>query len=215
MTRKESTALAAVARHFSAVAGKPIALQVLAFTPKTARKGGAPPRLRLDRVALGLVRRLREALGGAVPDDRTIAVTITAPIRQAAKTAAAMGEQIRLRLQRRSAGCSTDRIHGNEIQIWVLKGGTAVTSKLIGFVHNPDRNPAILIELTRALLAASGPQRSAGRGTRERWLVIENQAGLLPVDLYRNVCRQLRLEASFEQILVILPGGGVEKLSRR
>jgi hypothetical protein len=150
-----------------------------------------------------------------VPDDRTILVTITAPIWQAAKTAAVMEEQIRLRLRRRTAGHRADRIHGNKIQIWILKGGTALTSKLVGFVHNPDQDPAILIELTRALLAASRPERRAGRGARQRWLVIENQAGLLPIESYRNVCGQLRLGVVFEQILVTLPGGGVEKLSCR
>lgn len=195
------------------IAGKPIALKVLSFTPKPARdRWAVKPRLRLDRVAVGLIHRLRGALGCAVPDDRTIVVTVTAPIRQAAKTAVGMEKQIRLRLRRRSAGCSTARIHGNEIQIWILKGGTLLTSKLVGFVHNPDKDPAILIELTRALLDASRPARRAGRGARERWLIIENQAGLLPIESYRNVCGQLRLGVLFERILVTLPGGGVEKL---
>lgn len=198
------------------IAGKPIELKVLAFTPKPARNRGAvKPRLRLDRVAIGLVDRLRAALGLAVPDDRTIVVTVTAPIRQAAKTAAAMEQEIRLRLRRRSMGRSAGRIHGNKIQIWILPGGTALTSKLVGFVHNPDKDPAILIELTRALLAASGPERRAGRGARKRWLVIENQAGLLPIESYRNVCGQLRLGVVFEQILVTLARGAAEELSCR
>jgi hypothetical protein len=198
------------------IAGKPIGLKVLAFAPRLARyRGAVKPRLRLDRVAVGVVARLRAALGRAVPDNRTIVVTLTAPIRRAAKTAAAMEEQIRLRLRRRSMGRSADRIHGNKIQIWILKGGTALTSKLVGFVHNPDSDPAILIGLTRALLAASRPERRAARGARQRWLVIENQAGFLPIESYRNVCGQLRLGVLFEQILVTLPGGGVEKLSCR
>jgi hypothetical protein len=230
MTGNESTALAEVARHFSAtleegaprsgallrIGGRTIALEVLAFTPTPARSREAvKPRLRLDRVAVGLIDRLRVALGNAVPDDRTLVVTITAPIRRAAKTAAAIEDRIRLRLKRRSAGRGAGRIHGNRVQMWVLEGGTALTSKLVGFVHNPDRDPAILIELTRTLLAASGPERGAGRGARGRWLVIEDRAGLLPIDCYRNVCGQLRLGVLYEQILVIPPGGGVEKLSCR
>jgi hypothetical protein len=198
------------------IAGKPVALKVLAFMPKPARNRGAvKPRLRLDRVAVGLVDRLRAALVRVVPDDRTVVVTITAPIWQAAKTAAAMEEQIRLGLRRRSAGRSAIHVHGNKIQIWILKGGIGLTSKLVGFVHNPDRDPAILIELTRALLAASRPDRRAARGAPVRWLVIENHAIRLPIESYRNVCGQLRLGDLFEQILVILPGGGVEKLRGR
>ena len=214
MTRNEAATLALVARY----ARKPIALKVVAFNSRSLRNRGAvKPRLRLDRVAVGLVDRLRAALGDAVPDDRTIIVTITAPIRQASKTAAAIEDLIRLRLQRPSAARSAGRIHGNKIQVWILKGGTALTSKLVGFVHNPDRDPLILIELTRALLAASGPERRAGKAARarERWLVIENQAGLLPIESYRNVCGQLRLGILFEHIVVTLPGGGVEKLSCR
>ena len=198
------------------IAGKPIGLEVLAFTPRPARHRGAlKPRLRLDRVAVGLLHRLRAALRRAVPNDRTVVVTITAPIWQASKTAAAMEEQIRRRLRRGSAGRSAIRIHGNKIQIWILQGGRGLPSKLVGFVHNPDKDPAILIELTRALLAASRPSRKAGRGARQRWLVIENRAGFLPIESYRNVCGQLRLGVVFERILVSLPRGGVEKLSCR
>jgi hypothetical protein len=195
----------------------PRALQILTFSPK-ARRNRRPitPRLRLDRVALGLVDSLRVALGGVVPDDRTIAVTITAPIRQAAKTAAAIERQIRLRLRRRSLGRSAHRIHKNKIQIWVLRGGTALTSKLVGFVHNPDVDPAVLIELTSALVAAmSSRQPTARSGRRKRRLLIEDRPGLLPLATYHNVCGQLRLGAVYGEIRVSLSGGRAEKLSRR
>ncbi|MBV9725086.1 MAG: hypothetical protein JO299_07915 [Gammaproteobacteria bacterium] len=143
---------------------------VLTFLPEAARNGRpVTPRLRLDRVALRLVESLRVALAGVVPEGRTVALTITAPIRQAAKTATAIEGQIRLRLRRRSLGRSAHSIHENSVQIWVLKGGTALTSKLVGFVHNPDVDPAALIELTapcsqRWIRSGAQPRQGARRG---------------------------------------------------
>jgi len=190
---------------------------VLTFLPEAARNGRpVTPRLRLDRVALRLVESLRVALAGVVPEGRTVALTITAPIRQAAKTATAIEGQIRLRLRRRSLGRSAHSIHENSVQIWVLKGGTALTSKLVGFVHNPDVDPAALIELTSALLAAMDSQRrTAQTGRPKGRLLIEDPRGLLPLATYQNICAQLRLGAVDGEILVSLSGGRVQKLSAR
>jgi len=230
--RNERAAIEAVARYLTAaraprrgsadasltLAGERIALEVVAITPHAVRACRTMnPRLRLDKVALGGVDRLRAALQGRVSDERTVIVTITAPIRLASKTAAAIADRIRRRLERAAAaGRSTHTIHQNTIQIWVLKGGTAMTSKLVGFVHNPDADPRILIEVTRALLAAIGPHRgTAPSRSRARWLVIADEDDLLPVETYRNVCGQLRLVTTFQQIFVALAGGRVERLSRR
>ncbi|MBV9316108.1 MAG: hypothetical protein JOZ34_01485 [Gammaproteobacteria bacterium] len=134
----------------------------------------------------------------------------------AAKTATAIEGQIRLRLRRRSLGRSAHSIHENSVQIWVLKGGTALTSKLVGFVHNPDVDPAALIELTSALLAAMDSQRrTAQTGRPKGRLLIEDRRGLLPLATYQNICAQLRLGAVDGEILVSLSGGRVQKLSAR
>jgi hypothetical protein len=228
--RSERTAIAAVAQHLAAagdrsrgsadpaltVAGKRIVLEVVAIRAKAARASRTmKPRLRLDRVALGLMDRLRVAVEASVPEDRTIIVTITAPIRLASKTAASMASSIRRRLARRAAaGRSIHNIHGNTIQIWILPRAGAMTSKLVGFVHNPDANPRILIEVTRALLAATGPQqRVAARRSGARWLVIADQDELLPIDTYRNICAQLRLQSAFAQIFVGACGGRIVKVA--
>jgi hypothetical protein len=227
--RSERTALEAVAQHLAAacdrsrgsadaaltVAGKRIGLDVVAIRAQAGRASRTmKPRLRLDRVALGLMDRLRVAVEASVPEDRTIIVTITAPIRLASKTAASMASSIRRRLARRAAGRSIHNIHGNTIQIWILPRAGAMTSKLVGFVHNPDANPRILIEVTRALLAATGPQqRVAARRSGARWLVIADQDELLPIDTYRNICAQLRLQSAFAQIFVGACGGRIVKVA--
>ncbi|MBV8974616.1 MAG: hypothetical protein JOY74_05785 [Sinobacteraceae bacterium] len=97
-----------------------------------------------------------------------------------------------------------------------MKGGTALTSKLVGFVHNPDVDPAALIELTSALLAAMDSQRrTAQTGRPKGRLLIEDRRGLLPLATYQNICAQLRLGAVDGEILVSLSGGRVQKLSAR
>lgn len=224
--RLQRAAIEAVAGHFAAtlqmakgpgdarltLAGKRIALVVTAVETRAARRARiAKPGLRFDRVALGLIARLQTALHDAVPDHDTVLVTITAPIRLPAKTAAAMTEKIRSLVATRAAPARlTDRIHGNDIQTHLLKGGTARTSRLVGFVHNPDSDPAILVAVTRSLLArVDSRQRAAG----SRWLVVAGQDASVPLETYRRVWAQLGLRTVFEKTLVVVAGGRIATLS--
>jgi hypothetical protein len=169
--------------------------------------GGLPaPRLRFDRTAVGLVRRLQTALARSVPVGRTVIVTITAPIWQDSKTGAVLEERIRgLLAGRRSRLQAT--IHGNRIEVRVLKGGTHRTSRLIGFVHNPKPGPALLFEVTRALLARAGK----GQGSRsgERWLIRPNREGRALLETLRQAGTALRARSALRGILL------AEDVSRR
>ena len=113
LRKHERAALEAVARHFSAtwekgegppdayltIARKRVAVEVTTIKQRIADRGGlTTPRLRFDRVALGLVRRLQARLCESVPDGKTVILTITAPIRVPAKTAAALENKIRTSL---------------------------------------------------------------------------------------------------------------------
>ena len=115
LRKRERAALDAVARHFSApwkeaagaspdayltLAGKRIAVTVAAIKPQIATPSKL--RLRFDKVVLRLIADLRARLGAAVPDRQTVIVTVTAPIRLPAKTAAALHNEIRGRLLRKS-----------------------------------------------------------------------------------------------------------------
>jgi hypothetical protein len=225
-TNIEQATTQAVARHFSAtlqkgrgsadavltVAGTRIPLLVtLVGLPAGRRAQVTKPRLRFDRVALGLIERLRTALYGSVPDGRTVIVTITAPIRLPAKTALALEAKIRKSVATRAAPARlTDTIHGNEIQVHLLKGGTPRTARLIGFVHNPDSDPSILIDVARSLLARLDPgERTTGR----RWLVIAGKDGPVPIEACRQVCSQLGVSNVFEQTLVATPEGHVATMT--
>lgn len=146
------------------------------------------PRLRFDRVAVGLVKRLQSVLSKSVPDGRTVVVTITAPIRKDSKTGLLLEDKIRELLATGRAQLNTT-INGNRIQVRVLEGGTSQTSKLIGFVHNPKPDPAVLFDITRFVLASIGSNK--GRSTGGRRLAIANQDGLAPARTVRQVCLAL------------------------
>src|SRR5215472_8322721 len=208
----EQAAIQALARHLSAtvpegrepadtrltLAGKRTALAVACIDSRPAQRAKTTqPRLRFDRVALRLVDDLRTALSGSVSRGQTVLVTITAPIRLPARTATAIEEKIRKLVATRAAPARlADTIHGNEVQVHLLKGGTGRTARLIGFVHNPESDPTILIDVARSLLARIGAgERTAGR----RWLVIACNGGPVPIEACRHIYSGLGLRTVFEK----------------
>jgi hypothetical protein len=188
-----SSAARSHASAYAGIAGKRVAVKTVAF------KGGKEPRLRFDRTAVGLVRRLQASLAKSVPDGKAVVVTVTAPIRQDSKTGVALEDKIReLLLTRRAQLKAT--IYGNRIQVRVLNGGASRTSKLIGFVHNPEPNPALLFDVARIVLARMGSGKRPPRD--DRWLIIGNRDGLAPVETIRQVCLALRARTVFKRILL-------------
>jgi hypothetical protein len=106
--------------------------------------------LRFDKVATRVVARLQAAVGEAVPHGMTVLVTITAPIRVPAKTAAALEDRIRALLKRKLLRRDViDTIHGNRVRIRLLKDQSARAPKLIGFVHNADTDARLLLDRWR------------------------------------------------------------------
>lgn len=113
-------------------------------------------RLRFDRVALRFVESLQASLGATIPDGRTLVVTITAPIRLPAKTAAALEANIRRNLARGRAGLEIrETIHGNRVTARLLGGRLPGNVSVIGFVHNPEPDLEVLFAAMQALLAST------------------------------------------------------------
>lgn len=232
MSKRERAAIEAVARHFSAtwekgeappdayltIAKKRIALEVTTIRPRVADRGGlTTSRLRFDLVALGFVRRLQAALGESVPDGKTLIVTITAPIRVPSKTAAALEGKIRTCLACRSAQVDArDTIHGNQIRVRSVKGGSRRTTKVIGFVHNPDSDADVLLDITHSLIECIGTKagQSAPAGfAGDRWLVLAGGDRLSHIEPYRHVYSQLSITTDFKKIVMMLAGGRIEALT--
>ncbi len=108
-------------------------------------------RLRFDKVVMGLVGDLKAALSNYVPEGQTIVFTLTAPIRLPGKTAAELEQLVREGL---AGGELRSIIHGNEIRVRRVTGVSALMPKVAGFVHNPDSDAGLILDLAeRELLA--------------------------------------------------------------
>ena len=218
--KQELAAIEAVARHFSAtwekgkgphdaflvVGGKRVAVEVTAIKRRIAGLDRFPkPRLRFDKVALRVVSALQASLGEVVPEGETAIVTITAPIRLASKTTAAVEDKIRDCLARRSARFEVkDTIHGNQVRIRLVKGVSSQAPKVIGFVHNPDPGAGILLDMTQSLLEGIG---APARFAVDRWLVLAMEDEPSHFETYQQVYSQLSMPTEFKKILMVFSGG--------
>jgi hypothetical protein len=173
-------------------------------------------RLRFDKVATRLIERLQAAVAGPVPQGTTVLVTITAPIRLAAKTAAALEERIRTLLARGlSDRDRMETLYGNRVRIRLWRHDAARRPKLIGFVHNPDVDAVLLLNIVRELhdrvRAAAGAGAAIGSG--DRWLVVISAAAGSAVEAYRYMYSQLRLTTPFRKVVIVFGDERVEMLA--
>ena len=232
LNKQERTALESVAKRFSAtwgkgsdppdayriVSGKRVAVDIATLKWRgTLAVNAAKPRLRFDKVATRLIERLQAALGETVPDGMTVLLTITAPIRLASKTAGVLEGKIQTVLGRESP--SRDEkitIHGNRVQIRVLTEASKRAPKMIGFVHNPDSDPLLLLNTTSKLLEliSTDVGSRATRFAGDRWLVVISERNISFLELYRYICSQLRRATDFKKTLMVFGDGRVEMLTR-
>jgi hypothetical protein len=229
--KQERTAIEAVATQFSAtwekgsdppdaylmVAGKRVAVDITTLKRHgTGQGNAAKPRLRFDKVVMRLMKRLQATLGETVPDGVTVLLTITAPIRLPSKTAASLEDKIQTLLGRRSLGRDEkETIHGNRVQIRLLRDESERAPKMIGFVHNSDSDPLLLLNMTRELLELSNAEagRRAPKPADDRWLVVISARGNSCLEVYRYIYSQLRMSTDFEKVLMVFDDGDVGMLT--
>jgi hypothetical protein len=232
LRKPEWAAVEAVAKHFSAtwengeqppgayirVGKRKVAVNITSIKRRMIKWDDlAKPRLRFDKVVLRLLGSLQSGLHQAVPDGKTLIVTVTAPIRLPGKTANALEDKIRSSLAHRPGRLElNDTVHGNRVRVRLAKSFRG-TSKVIGFVHNPDSDPGALLGVTDLLLNRIGadaekhlPAAFAG----DRWLVIGYEGEPIQVDTYRHVCSQISLPTDLKKVLMVLAGGIVESISK-
>jgi hypothetical protein len=231
LRQQERKAIEAVARRLSntwkkrsdpveacfMVAGKRVAIEIAALKLRiTGKNNAAKPGVRSDKVATRLIKRLRAALGESVPDGTTVLLTVTAPIRLPSKTGTSLENKIQMLLGRRSPDrAEKDTIHGNRVQIRLLRDGSEQAPKLIGFVHNSDSDPLLLLNMTREFLELIGA-KTGRRGAKlagERWLVVTSAAGISCLEAYRHIYSQLRMATAFKKILMVFGDGSVGMLT--
>jgi hypothetical protein len=233
LKKQERTAIEAVAKQLSAtweegsgrpaaymrVAGKQVAVDVTTFKRRGASQGNtAKPHLRFDQAATRVIERLKAALGKTVPDGMTAVVTITAPIRVPSRTAASLEGKIQTLLRRGWRGRDTkDTVHGNRIRIRILRGESARAASLIGFVHNSDSDPLLLLNMTRELLElpSAGAGTRASRAADDRWLVVVSAGGSSGLETYRYIYSQLRVATDYKKTVMAFGDGRVGMLAGR
>jgi hypothetical protein len=231
LNKQERTAIEAVARRFSAkwengsdlagaylmVAGKRVALDIKTLKRRgTGQGNAAKPRLRFDKVVTRLMERLQATLGETVPDGMTVLVTITAPIRLPSKTAASLEDKIQTLVGRGSPRRDEkDTIHGNRVQIRLLRDESERAPKMIGFVHNSDSDPFLLLNMTGDLIELFSAEAGwpAPKLAGDRWLVVISAEGSSCLEAYRYIYSQLRMTTSFEKILMVFGDGSVGTLT--
>jgi hypothetical protein len=199
------------------VAGKRVAVGIAALKLRvTGKNKAAKPGLRFDNVAIRLIERLRAALGESVPDGATVLLTVTAPIRLPSKTTTSLENKIQMLLGRRSPDRDEkDTIHGNRVQIRLLRDGSERAPKLIGFVHNSDSDPLLLLNMAREFLKLVGAEtgRRGAKRAGDRCLVVTSAAGISCLEAYRHIYSQLRMATAFQRILMVFGDGCVGMLT--
>jgi hypothetical protein len=238
LKKQEQSTMEAVARRFSAkwkeggdspgaylkVNGKRVAVTTATLTRRGAGQGNTgTPRLRFDRVVIWLMKRLQATLAKTVPKGVTVLLTVTAPIRLPAKTAASLGERIQTLLGRGKPGRDVPArdlettIHGNRIRIRVLRDESGRAPKMIGFVHNSDTDPLLLFNMTGEMLELASVEagRRAPKSFVERWLVAVSARGISCLPAYRYIYSQLLAAPGFKKVVMVFGDGRVGVLAER
>jgi hypothetical protein len=113
-----------------------------------ARLAASGCRLRHDRVAVRLVAGVAAAVAPAVAPDRGIIFAVTAPIRQPARMIAALAPLLR----DLSAGSLRTMLHGNAVHARSVARRTPGMPGVLGFVHNPDRDGGVVLDMVEAAI---------------------------------------------------------------
>ena len=86
---------------------------------------------------------------------------------------------------------------------------------MIGFVHNPESDPLLLLNMTCELLeliSAAAGWRAPGLAG-DRWLVVISARRSSCLEAYRCIYSQLRMATGFQKILMVFRDGRVGTLT--
>jgi len=172
--------------------------------------------LRFDKVVIRLRDRLRAFCDQTVPPGTTVVVTVTAPIRLAARTAASIEERINQCVDRGRGGPDMrDTVHGNQVRIRALSGGSDRVSRLVGFVHNSETSAARLMDIASEVfdLVEAASRGRARRKAGQREPIRVSAAASSWLDAYRHAYAQLTAGRLADGTRIVFPDGQVETLS--
>ena len=109
-----------------------------------AKSGGKTIRsfgLRFDKVVQRIFSDLRISLESLIPEGKVVLVTVTAPIRVPAQTAAMISDLIAEKILQGKPFANNDSIIlGNRVRIRIISVPGGFKQKVLGLVHNSDVN---------------------------------------------------------------------------
>ena len=109
--------------------------------------------LRFDRVVVRVLNHLRLFVGADAPEGLTVLLTLTAPVRAPKTTAVALEREVAALLQN---GCpEAERsvvLYGNRAALRLIEHAPRRGQVLLGFVHNPDVDAAVILHLAERWL---------------------------------------------------------------
>jgi hypothetical protein len=109
--------------------------------------------LRFDRVVVTVLDRLTHFAEVVAPAGLSVLVTISAPIRQPAKTVRALQQEIQALLSAKISGPEQSAVvHGNDVKMRLVQRSDDQAPPLIGFVHNPGTSGKQLLDLAEEWL---------------------------------------------------------------
>jgi hypothetical protein len=114
-----------------------------------ARIAAAGIRLRFDKSFVRLVDGLKASLAEVVPDGQALIITVSAPIKRRARTAAALESLVRGGLPKAEVRTT---IEDNQIRLRRVTGVPARMPRVIGFVHNPESDAGVILAMAEAWL---------------------------------------------------------------
>jgi len=178
---------------------------------------GSTSGLRFDKVVVRLLGRLRAFCQPALPPGTTVVVTVTAPIRLAAKTAAAIEALIARDVTRGRLRDRQATIHGNRVRMRILAGGPDRVSRFIGFVHNPESSAGQLIDIASEVfeLVKAGSGRRTRRTTGEGQPRAVSAGASSWLDAYRDAYAQLQPAGDSGTVVIVFRDGTGATLSRQ
>ena len=193
--------------------GRRVAVDVTTLTQHGAGHGKEKkPELRFDKVVARVTERLQAAAAGCTPAGVTVIVTLTAPIKVAARTTIAIEDTLRAVVVHSAAEPRASLTGlGNRVRIQVVAHGIKSAPKLITFVHNPGTDPRLLFNMTREMLDLA--KATARRGANTRGLVVMCARNSKCLDAYRHIWTQLATTAKARKVLIVFSDGRAELLT--
>ena len=111
--------------------------------------------LRFDRVATRLLDHATSIAENTVPEGRVVLLTISAPIRLPATTTDALTREITALALCGAGGEFTGTLSGNSVRLRLVEALSKPALRLVGFVHNANQDPELLLNLAEAWLQSS------------------------------------------------------------